>query len=72
MGKQVQKFANGDVVKLKSGGPKMTISGFNQQKQNNVQLAKFKYLCLWFDSEGKEKKTWFNEEVLNPVTKDEI
>ena len=50
-----ENIARGDIVKLKSGGPKMTISGFYVH-QNQVY-------CDWFDG-GTRHKSTFSIHVL--------
>ncbi len=47
-------FKKGDIVKLKSGGPKMTISGFDHN------LA----ICVWFDDNNEHKFTRIDQEAL--------
>ena len=50
----------GDVVKLKSGGPKMTVEG---TESNPAGI-----LCTWFDKADK-KSSCFQPEALEPVGK---
>ena len=38
-------FEMGDVVRLKSGGPAMTVYGPNQRDPDNI-------VCQWFDQTG--------------------
>jgi uncharacterized protein YodC (DUF2158 family) len=51
-----QSFKVGDVVQLKSGGPKMTISspGTNPGW----------WYCIWFDKDGKQKGNQFDPSTL--------
>ena len=49
------KFALGDLVQLKSGGPAMTVAAIGQDS----------YLCQWFKGASKEQAT-FKEAVLQP------
>lgn len=50
----------GDVVQLKSGGPKMTVES---TKSNSAGV-----LCTWFD--GAEKKSsFFHPDALEPAAK---
>jgi len=46
-------FKVGDVVVLKSGGPKMTISKIEPSNSNDAETVK----CVWFDRlhDGNEK-----------------
>jgi len=48
----MSKFKEGDIVKLKSGGPKMTYTG---RKSSNY---KNKAECLWF-ADNKLESGWF-------------
>lgn len=47
-------FKAGDVVRLRSGGPKMTVSGFK---------ASGTVICVWFEGSKKEVGL-FKEEAL--------
>lgn len=47
------KFNIGDVVKLKSGGPKMTVSSIEDKACK----------CVWFDQSSKIEDS-FSEELL--------
>lgn len=52
------QFKEGDVVKVKSGGPPMTVESVN---------ADGSYTCVWFDKDGKKRvpaKDVFKEVVL--------
>jgi uncharacterized protein YodC (DUF2158 family) len=55
------KFKCGDAVRLKSGGPRMTISG-----ENTVTPGQ--YFCKWF-SGTKLNVNRFNEDELQTVSK---
>ncbi len=46
---------NGDVVALKSGGPKMTIENINN---GNVS-------CTWYDKDNNLHRDTFNEKALD-------
>ena len=50
----------GDVVKLKSGGPKMTVES---TKSNPAGV-----LCTWFDN-AEKKSSFFQPEALEPASK---
>lgn len=49
----------GDVVQLKSGGPKMTISSEKDERDGTVH-------CEWFDESGQLKAGRFKAQVLAP------
>ena len=54
-----RKFEDGDGVRVKSGGPTMTIAFYDDTMQQ--------YTCQWFD--GKNQKNGdFNEAVLEKAT----
>ncbi|MDM1295886.1 DUF2158 domain-containing protein [Sphingobacterium sp. N143] len=63
-----KKFSKGDVVRLKSGGPKMTIEGyeivmgwdFTSESDDTV-------VCKWFDSNEVLQVQKFNHETLEIV-----
>ena len=52
------KFQQGDVVLLKSGGPKMTIMDIKEED------GSFSYVCLWFVDHQNQKKETYPEAVL--------
>jgi len=47
-------FTKGDIVRLKSGGPKMTVSSVKA-----TAIA-----CQWFDRNGKTHKSDFDVEMV--------
>ena len=53
-----QKIKVGDVVTLKSGGPKMTVAIENEGNMGNT------FVCEWF-YQGEVKKSTFNPETLS-------
>lgn len=55
-----QKFESGNVVRLKSGGPKMTIVKYGQYGYGDEQS----YLCKWFDDKHKLIESTFTEAEL--------
>ena len=59
---QKQKYKTGDIVELKSGSPKMTVSQYQDlglDNEANVQ-------CQWF-SGSKHQQAWFPEDALQPA-----
>ena len=52
-------FKIGDVVELKSGGPRMTVTGHGQDGNGNVRAN-----CTWFDKDHNEKNGAFPPEAL--------
>ena len=49
------EYKEGDIVQLKSGGPKMTVSSVREDYRD--------YYCLWFKGANKEGG-YFTDEVL--------
>ncbi len=56
----MNQFIKGSVVRLKSGGPYMTVRAINNED----------YECQWFDKDGKLISNTFSEETL--ISKEEI
>ncbi|MDN3668150.1 DUF2158 domain-containing protein [Echinicola jeungdonensis] len=48
----MEKFKKGDIVKLKSGGPKMTVEEFQWNPYKN-NYDKEKLQCTWFKEDIK-------------------
>jgi len=46
------KFEVGDLVKLKSGGPLMTVLGYEESIYEHGKPDKGRYRCAWFDGKG--------------------
>ena len=59
-----QKFKTGDVVRLKSGGPNMTVADYDEY---GYPTSEWKYLCRWFDEKHKHAELTFREEELELV-----
>lgn len=55
----MSEFTKGDVVRLKSGGPKMTVLSVK-----TAALA-----CQWFDRNGKMHKSDFDIEMVDKFVK---
>ncbi len=64
------KFKKGDVVRLKSGGPKMTISTIHTENHNFMTGEKTgnkeepEYFVEWFDEKNLLKNATFKESVI--------
>lgn len=56
------KFKVGDVVRLYSGGPPMSIEEVHELTSLNTIIS---YACCWFDLKNKIRHAIFREEVLN-------
>ena len=56
-----QKFENGATVKLKSGGPRMTVSGYDKYHQYSDEPQ---YKCRWFDAKNILTESLFTEPEL--------
>jgi len=53
-----KKYNRGDIVKLKSGSPRMTVAGYDPEDSLNVT-------CTWF-SNGELKEQSFHQDLLEP------
>jgi uncharacterized protein YodC (DUF2158 family) len=53
----------GDVVTIKSGGPRMTITNIRQQRSISCFPATAFALCQWFENDAFMEK-WFDTIVL--------
>ena len=51
----METFKEGDVVRLKSGGPKMTIQGIGKY---GIAATKDNALCVWFDGSKAMEKVY--------------
>jgi uncharacterized protein YodC (DUF2158 family) len=58
------KFKTGDLVKLKSGGPIMTVSSHSEQTQYNSEH----YRCDWFAGKKLDSGN-FKPDQLEPAVK---
>ena len=58
------KFKVGDVIKLKTGGHSMTITGnaTTHTQQGNIAIPD-RYECFWFDGK-KHQKAVFREDMI--------
>jgi uncharacterized protein YodC (DUF2158 family) len=54
-------FKPGDVVRLKSGGPAMTVTHLNSSVVENGAD------CQWFDSKNRLKRGVFTQDALKPA-----
>jgi uncharacterized protein YodC (DUF2158 family) len=54
-------FKPGDLVKLKSGGPVMTVERVEDEGGGRMFV-----FCTWFDQKNVRMKEHFNPETLDP------
>jgi len=59
-----QKFNSGDTVRLKSGGPKMTVVDYGQYGYSDEKS----YKCKWFDEKNKLVEATFTEAELDATS----
>ena len=52
-----QKFKPGDIVRLKSGGPKMTVIKYDPAQGADLT-------CQWFEKDSQFKEKSFNQDAL--------
>lgn len=58
-------FNQGDVVILKSGGPKMTIENYHVHVGfNSSSVSDHLVDCTWFDNEGVLQSRTFEQDAL--------
>jgi uncharacterized protein YodC (DUF2158 family) len=65
-----EEFQPGDVVRLKSGGPLMTISSLGMERATSTTQGAY---CSWFEAtKGKQQKEqgWFPLTSLKKVNPD--
>ncbi len=58
-----QKFQSGDLVKLKSGGPSMTVESYHSP----MGVVTEQVYCSWFVN-GEKRKEIFHEDAVEKVT----
>jgi len=62
----------GHVVRLKSGGPAMTVLSFMDRTGENVSAVPTEQVrCAWFTDEGEPKSALFLVVALNAAREDE-
>jgi len=59
-----QHFDLGATVRLKSGGPVMTVGRFGDF---SLGARKDHYLCTWFDAQGNKRESLFAQHELELV-----
>jgi len=61
-----ENFKIGDLVRLKSGGPLMTISSATKTTSFNGGPSKFtgKFKCTWFDAKNEPQFQEFHQDTL--------
>ena len=65
-------FKKGDVVVLKSGGPKMTVEKYSQDVGwDYSKESDDRVICNWFDSDIKLQSREFNQETLKLIKDDQ-
>ena len=63
-------FKPGDIVKLKSGGPPMTVEALEARRniKENVMASKYTVLCAWFTEENDSESENFSDGSLERAT----
>src|SRR5689334_14185477 len=61
MGNEQDEFQPGDVVRLRSGGPPMSVERMSSEYDETPDGYAF---CVWFDKTGILQEGWFASEVL--------
>lgn len=63
--KAEQQWKPGDVVRLKSGGPKMTVIGTTTRKESEETKAYLAWVeCVWFGVEGRNSAVAITHDAL--------
>ncbi len=58
-------FKIGNVVKLKAGGPQMTVASFDDEWEDGAEGAATK--CQWFDHRNQLETGFFNSNMLELI-----
>jgi len=71
MAKTMNKFKVGDVVQMKSGGPKMTVDTVNYPYNYDIQKVNTSgkvesYHCKWFNGKKVEEENFAEESLMFP------
>lgn len=59
-GLMAEQFQVGDVVRLKSGGPQMTVADTGEDMSGRQMVW-----CMWFDEKGARQQETFPPEALD-------
>lgn len=55
-----EQFNKGDVVRLRSGGPPMTVTSVGEAHMSSTMSV----WCVWFDEKGEQKSGTFPIEAV--------
>lgn len=61
------EFSIGDVVRLKAGGPTMTIEEI-EHRTTESDPGKYIATCVWYSSKGDTLRATFDESMLEVAT----
>ncbi len=62
----MKKFSNGDVVCLKSGGPKMTVKEYYKKKNlfaAGYTVSETEVVCTWFENDQLNQNIFDQEQL---------
>lgn len=64
-----KKFKTGDVVQLKSGGPEMTVRGYETGINANLENyeSDTEVVCEWFDDKNQVQQRSFDQDSLDSI-----
>lgn len=63
----VEKFKTGDAVKLKSGGPTMTVASYHSIDMFDHFEDSSQVNCVWFDKNESQQTGRFEQDMLEKV-----
>lgn len=66
-----RKYKTGDVLRLKSGGPKLTVKEYAEQLGEGLEVKEhLRVICQWFAG-SKSEQAGFPEDSLERVEPDQ-
>jgi uncharacterized protein YodC (DUF2158 family) len=60
-----KKWKTGDVVMLKSGGPRMTVRGYDEDREIDGEIHK-EVICQWIDGKKPQVERYLEAQLMAP------